>query len=73
VCSFICCECMCVSAFAGSLFDFRVKVFEVSCRGLKLETPNPDIESGKSHGKVEKAVKGVKGLVDWVLAEDLKS
>jgi hypothetical protein len=25
------CECMC-SAFAGSVFDFRVKVFEVSCQ-----------------------------------------
>jgi hypothetical protein len=36
----------------------------------KLETPNPDIESGKSHGKVQKAVKGIKGPVDRVLAED---
>jgi hypothetical protein len=36
----------------------------------KLETPNPDIELGKSHGKVQKAVKEVKGPVDQVLAED---
>jgi hypothetical protein len=32
----------------------------------KLETPNPDIESGKGHGEVQKAVKGIKGPVDRV-------
>jgi hypothetical protein len=42
----------------------------VTLNSGKLETPNPDIESGKSHGKVQKTVKGVKGPVDWVLEED---
>jgi hypothetical protein len=36
----------------------------VTLDSRKLETPNPDIESGKSHGKVQKAVKGRKDL--WI-------
>jgi hypothetical protein len=30
VCSFICCECMCVVHLQESVFDFRLKVFEAS-------------------------------------------
>jgi hypothetical protein len=29
---YICCECMLCCAFCRSLFDFRLKVFEVSCQ-----------------------------------------
>jgi hypothetical protein len=36
----------------------------------KHETLNLDIELGKIHGKVQKAVKEIEGPVDRVLAED---
>jgi hypothetical protein len=41
----------------------------VTLDNMKVETLNLDNELGKSHGKVQKAVKGVKGPVDRVLAE----
>jgi hypothetical protein len=32
VCSLYGCDCVCYHAIAGSVFDFRLRVFEVSCQ-----------------------------------------